>query len=62
MIYLAIPFTAFGLLWALAPPITAPLEDHVSTVRVLGWSLAALGIAAIGFGVYLIHKGEERIV
>lgn len=62
LILLAIPFTAFGLLWALAPPVAKALGPHADTARALGWLLAALGAASIGFGVYLLHRGEERIV
>lgn len=62
LIFLALPFTAFGLLWALAPPITDALGDHASTARGLGWMLTGLGLASIAFGVYLLHRGDERIV
>lgn len=62
LIYLSLPFTAFGLLWLLAPPITEPLGAHEATARALGGLLAGLGLAAIGFGIYLIRRGEDRIV
>lgn len=62
LVLLALPFTAFGLLWALAPPVSDALGPHRATAEALGWMLAGLGAAAIGFGGYLIHRGEERIV
>lgn len=62
LIALALPFTAFGLLWALAPPVSGALGDEAATARALGWSLAGLGTAAIAFGGYLLYRGDERIV
>lgn len=62
LVFLALPFTAFGLLWALAPPVSEALGPHAGTAQALGWMLAGLGTAAIAFGLYLIRKGEERIV
>lgn len=62
LIFLALPFTAFGLLWALAPPVSEALGAHAGTAQVLGWMLAGLGALAIGFGLFLIRKGDERIV
>lgn len=62
LILLALPFTGFGLLWALAPPVADALGSHAATARTLGWMLAGLGIAAIVFGLYLLHRGDERIV
>lgn len=62
LIVLALPFTAFGLLWALAPPVSEALGSAASTARALGWMLAGLGAAAIAFGGYLWYRGDERIV
>lgn len=62
LVLLALPFTAFGLLWALAPPVADALGPHASTARHLGWALAGLGAASIAFGGYLLHRGDERIV
>lgn len=62
LILLAVPFTAFGLWWALAPPVTDALGAEAATAEALGWMLAALGFAAIAFGTYLIYRGDERIV
>lgn len=62
LVLLSIPFTAFGFLLALAPPVTQPLGPAAGTVRRLGWLLAGLGSAAIAFGGYLLWKGDEKIV
>lgn len=62
LILLALPFTAFGLLWALSPPVSGTLGADAGTARALGWMLAGLGAAAIAFGGYLLYRGDERIV
>ncbi|PSG96467.1 hypothetical protein BRD56_10720 [Thermoplasmatales archaeon SW_10_69_26] len=62
LIFLALPFTAFGLLWALAPPVADALGSQASTARNLGWLLTGLGASSIAFGAYLLHRGDERIV
>lgn len=62
LVLLALPFTAFGLLWALAPPVAERLGPSAATARNLGWLLAGLGGASIAFGAYLLHRGDERIV
>lgn len=62
LILLALPFTAFGLLWALAPPISGDLLPAEATLRQAGWLLGGLGLAAIALGGYLIWRGDERIV
>lgn len=62
LIVLALPFTGFGLLWALAPPISGDSLPTEQTLRRSGWLLAGLGVAAIALGGYLIWRGEERIV
>lgn len=63
LIYLALPFTAFGLLWVLAPPVADALSPTaLETARTLGWVLTALGASAIAFGGYLLWRSDEKIV
>jgi MFS family permease len=62
LIVLSLPFTAFGLLWALDPPVSGALGDRAGTAQALGWGLAGLGTAAIIFGAYLLYRGDEKIV
>lgn len=62
LVFLALPFTAFGLLWALSPPVSHALGPEADTARALGWMLAGLGGLAITFGGYLLYRGDERIV
>lgn len=62
LVFLALPFTAFGLLWALAPPVSDALGPEAATARGLGWMLAGLGGLAMAFGGYLLYRGDERIV
>lgn len=62
LIYLSLPFAAFGLLWALAPPTGDVGPVPASTVRTLGWILTTLSLAATAFGGYLLWRGDRRIV
>lgn len=63
LILLTLPFLAFGLLWAIKPPIDDQLGEGVLAVtQALGVALAFLGVAAIALGVWLIRRGDERIL
>lgn len=63
LILLALPFLAFGLFWALAPPIEGLLgPDVVALTQALGVALALLAFGAIGLGAWLIRSDDERVL
>lgn len=63
LILLSLPFLAFGLLWALDPPIGDALgDDLLALTQALGAALAFLGLGAILLGIWLIRRGDERIL
>lgn len=63
LILLSLPFLGFGLLWALWPPIADRLDpDVLALLRTLGVAMALLGMGAMALGVWLIRKGDERVL
>lgn len=63
LILLSLPFLGFGLLWAIRPPIGDALPEEILAVtQALGVALAFLGLAAIGLGIWLIRRDDERIL
>lgn len=63
LILLALPFLAFGLLWALRPPLEDRLSpDALILLRTLGVAMALLSMASIGVGSYLVRQDDERIL
>lgn len=63
VILLSIPFLGFGLLWALWPPLEDRIgEDVLVLLRTLGVAMALVGFAAIGLGIWLILREDQRIL
>lgn len=62
LILLALPFLAFGLLWAIDPPVGVLTGDVRALTQALGAALAFLGLGAITVGVWLIRREDERIL
>lgn len=63
LILLALPFLGFGLLWAAWPPLEGRLSaDAMALARTLGVAMTLLSLGAITVGVWLIRRGEERIL
>ncbi len=62
LILLTLPFLAFGLWWAIAPPVTDALGPAAGVARALGVALALLGVGAIAFGIFLIDRGDQRVL
>lgn len=62
LILLSLPFLAFGLLWAIEPPIDVFTGDVLALTQALGAALAFLSIGAISLGVWLIRRGDEKIL
>lgn len=63
LVFLALPFLAFGLLWAAWPPLEGRIpEDAMALARTLGVALTLLSLGALAVGVWLIRRGDERIL
>lgn len=63
LVFLALPFLAFGLLWAAWPPLAGRIpEDALALARTLGVAMALVSGAAVATGVWLIRRGDERIL
>jgi hypothetical protein len=60
LILLSLPFLAFGLLWALRPPMEGALGDATSVLRGLGVAMAVVGAAAVVGGAVLVGRGEGK--
>lgn len=63
LILMALPFLGFGLLWAAWPPLEGRLsEDAMALARTLGVAMTLLSLGALAVGVWLVHRGDERIL
>lgn len=60
LILLSLPFLAFGLLMAVAPPFRETLGQAAGVVQALGVALVLLALGAILLGVYLARQRDER--
>lgn len=60
---LALPFLAFGLLWAAWPPLEGQVSaDVLALLRTGGVALVVLSGGAIAMGAWLIRRADERIL
>lgn len=63
LILLALPFLAFGLLWALRPPLRGTLGEEITGLtQALGVAMAFLAVGAIALGVYLVRRPKEKVL
>ncbi len=62
LILLTLPFLAFGLWWAISPPVTDALGPAAGIARSLGVALALLSVGAVAFGVFLIRRGSQKVL